>query len=146
MDEVDNFSKFLFIVVVILIIVLIIAEGKAHDCVPGKVCTHSVPPPLPTDDIQTYIDKLKNETKNLINFVCWRLAMISALIGTIIIVYLIRARIPKPYEYLLIGVIIFFLTYIILSFIQYHYHYPNGYVIEDHLTILRDRLRNEGIV
>ena len=70
----------LFFVILFLILILLIAEYVAHDCKPGKECTHKCELPNINDSPESYIDKLRKMVQNSYEYVAWRSAVLVALI------------------------------------------------------------------
>ncbi len=137
-------SWLVLILVIIGIIILLIAEYKAHDCVAGKTCTHSVPKPNSGDLDTEYIDKLIDMVRNNYDYVSWRQALLVGLIVPFIIIYYLKARLPTFMELLIIGIIVFFIVYLSSSWIWSHFFFPNGQAIEENLQDLKKRLSFEG--
>jgi len=124
-------------------LILLYSEYKAHDCVPGKTCTHSVPPPEPDDDIDVYINKVKAMVRNNYDYVAWRQALLAGILAALIVVFYLRGRIATLLEFFIVGIIVFLFVYMSYSWIWAHFFYPNGQVIEEQLTVLHNRLNNE---
>ena len=133
-------SIFILVLVIIGIILLLFAEYSAHDCIPGKQCNHRVPEPNQYDNNFQYVDKIQNMVINNYQYVTWRLALLTGLIATIPIIYFLKRRIPTFIEWLIVGGLIFIITYISFSWIWAHFFYPNSKEIGNHLALLRDRI------
>ena len=133
-------SLVLLVLVIIGILAILVSEYKAHDCIPGKVCNHRVPEPTHDDDNLEYIDKIEKMVSNNYQYVSWRLSLLTGLIVTLPIIYFLRGRIPTFIEWLIVGGLVFFGTYLAFSWIWAHFFYPNSRAIELHLLNLRDRI------
>ena len=133
-------SWLLFIIVVIIIVFLLWSEFKAHDCIPGKSCTQSVPVPTEEDSELQYIDKIRDMVHNNYDFVTWRQALLAGLIASFPVIFYLKGRFPTFIEWLIATIIIFFFTYLSFSWIWCHFFYPNGLAIEENLQSLRDRI------
>lgn len=121
-------------------IILLYSEYKAHDCVPGKVCTHSVPSPDPDDDYDVYIDKLRDMVRNNYDYVAWRQALLAGILAALIVVFYLRGRLATLLELFVVAIIVFLFVYMSYAWVWAHFFHPNGQVIENQLQILRDRL------
>ena len=143
MEQTDYFSILLFILAIVAIILLIYSNYVSFDCIPGKSCSHKSESINDLDDIPTTIEKIRKMVVNNYMILAWRFALLGALISTILVVYLLKGRIPTLYEYLLVGVIVFFAIYLSFSWLGVHFFKPNGYAIEASLEKLRDRLNLE---
>ena len=132
----------LLVIAIVAIIILVYSEYVAHDCIPSKMCNHSVPKPTSDDDVLTYIDKIRAMVQNNYDYVAWRQALLVALVLTVPIVYYLKSRIPNLAEWLIIGGIIFIGVYLSSSWIWAHFFYPNGNQIEKNLLELRDKVHN----
>ena len=143
--ETNYLNILLLMIALIIVFVLMYAEWVAHDCKPGKVpiCTHTKPAPLPTDDIETSIEKIRAMVINNYGFVSWRLSLIGAIIGTILIVYLMKGRVPNLAEYILVGLIIFFAIYFSLTWLTTNFFKPNGFYLERALDKLGEKIKGE---
>lgn len=128
------------ILIIILIAILLVAEYKAHDCIPGKVCTHSVPIPEPNDDPIMTIDKIRGMVLNNINYVTWRQALLVGLIIPLPIIYYLKGRAPNLQEWIVVGIFVFLGAYLSSSWIYAHFFTPNTQQIERNLILLRDKL------
>lgn len=135
-------SWLVFIIAIGSGLILLYSEYKAHDCVPGKKCTHSVPIPCADDDEDVYITKLQGMVRNNYDYVMWRQALLVAILATLVVVFYLRGRLPTLLELFVVGIIIFLFVYMAFSWIWTHFFYPNGQVIESQLQILRDRRKN----
>lgn len=140
---VDLLSIAALIVALILIVFLLYVEYIAHDCKPGKVCTHSVPAPSPDDDDITRIKKIKEMVRNNYMFVSWRMSLLVALIVTLVIVYFFKGRIPTLGEWIVITGIVFLGSYFSSSWLWSHFFYPNSEAIESSLQKLSDNIATE---
>ena len=136
-------SWVLLIIIVIIIVFLLWSEFKAHDCIPGKSCTQSVPAPTDEDDEVQYIDKIKDMVYNNYDFVTWRQALLAGLIASFPVIFYLKGRLPTLVEFLIVTIIIFLFTYLSFSWIWAHYFYPNGLAIEQNLQSLKDRLSHK---
>ena len=133
-------SIVLLILVILGILALLASEYRAHDCIPGKECNHKVPKPTQDDNNLQYVDKIKEMVVNNYQYISWRLSLLTGLIITLPIIYFLKGRIPTLIEWLIVGGLVFLITYLALSWIWAHFFHPNGLAIEDHLTNLRDRI------
>ncbi len=133
-------SWLVLILVIIGVLILLVGEYRAHDCVPGKNCSHSAPKPSPEDDNLEYVDKVKGMVKNNYDFVIWRQALLAGLVIPLPIIFFLKGRLPTLLEWFIVGVFVFFGTYATYSWIWAHFFYPNGQAIEIGLQELRDRL------
>ena len=133
----------LFIFIIISIFVLLIAEYTAHDCKPGKECTHKCDSPSLSDSPEKYIDKLRKMVQVSYDYVAWRQSLLVALILLIPIVYFMYQRLPDFYEFFVITSILFLGFYLSSIWIWNHFFYPNGASIEKSLLELRDQLTDQ---
>lgn len=76
-------------------------------------------------------------------FVIWRRALIIAILVGYCVAYFLRGRIPKPAEWVAVGLIIFIGAYFAGSWLCAHFLMPNGRRIQDNLELLRTRFQNE---
>jgi hypothetical protein len=123
-----------------IIIFLLWWEYIDHDCIPGKVCKHSVPAPTPQDTNNAFLDKLLEMVRSNYTYVSWRQALLAGLIGAIPVVYFLKQRMPTIFEWLVVGGFIFVVTYYSYSWIWAHFYYPNSRQIERNVILMRDRL------
>ena len=141
--ETNYVDILLLIIALIIVFVLMYAEWVSQDCKPGKNCTHNKPLPLPTDDIETSIEKIRILIVENFMFVTWRLSLIGAIIGTILVVYLLKGRIPNLAEYILVGLIIFFAIYFSFNFLVSNFFKPNGQTQIIQIEALKAKMLNE---
>ena len=132
-------SWLVFIIAIGSGLILLYSEYKAHDCVPGKLCTHSVPSPDQNDNYDTYINKLKGMVRNNYDYVSWRQALLVAILATLLVVFYLKGRLPTLLEFFIVGIIIFLFVYMSFSWLWTHFFHPNGQAIENQLQVLRDR-------
>lgn len=125
-------------------IILLYSEYIAHDCVPGKKCTHSVQPPDPDDDYDVYISKLTNMVRNNYDFVSWRQSLLAGILAALLVIFYLRGRLATLMELFVVVIIVFIFVYMSYSWVWAHFFYPNGKVIENQLQILNDRLTKEN--
>ncbi len=137
-------SWLVLIFVVIGIIILIILEYKDHDCISGKTCIHSTPEPNIEDKDIEYVDKLINMVRNNYDYISWRRALLVGLIVPFIIIYYLKGRLPTLMEWLIVGIIVFFIVYLSSSWIWAHFFFPNGQAIEENLENLKERLLSQN--
>ena len=133
----------LFFLILIIIAILLYAEYSAHDCVPGKICTHNSKPPTKSDNKVEYVDKIRKMVRNNYDYISWRQALLVALIVLIPLVYFIYQRLPDLYEFFVITTIVFLGIYFSSIWIWTHFFYPNGLSIEKSLLKLRDKLTDK---
>ena len=133
-------SVILLFLVILGILALLFSEYQAHDCIPGKQCNHKVPAPTEDDDNLQHVDKIGNMVSNNYQYVTWRLALLTGLIVTLPVIYFLKGRIPTLIEWLVVGGLVFLVTYLAFSWIWAHFFYPNGREIEIHLANLRDKI------
>lgn len=135
-----------YVIAALAIIILCVSEHSSHDCIQHRVdrglCNHSASSPVQTDDNLTYIDKINDMIVNNFNYVMWRQAFIVAIIAGIPIVYYLKDRLPEFFEWVVIGVIVFLLTYFSASWLFVHFFHPNSLQMERALNELRDRLQD----
>jgi len=138
-------SIFVIFLIIVSILLLIISEYKAHDCIPGKHCTHRVEPPDPDANELEYIDRLLEMVKNNYDYVTWRISFLAGIIIAVLSILFIKARIPTLVELVVISGIAFLTVYFAFSWIWAHFFYPNGQIIEEYMKKLRDKIQ-EGKV
>ena len=136
-------SVFVMFLIAAAIIALITAEYVAHDCIPGKNCTHKVEPPDPSASDLEYIDRLTEMVKNNYDYVTWRMSLLAGVIIAFLSILFLKGRVPTLVELIIVTGIGFLTVYFAFSWIWAHFFYPNGQVIENHLKILRDRVQKE---
>ena len=133
----------LFLFILILIFVLSVSEYRAHDCIQGKTCIYNAEIPNKSDKNEEYIDKLRKMVQNNYDFVCWRQALLVALVVLIPIIYFVYQRLPDFYEFFIITSIVFLGTYLSSVWIWNYFYYPNGHNIEKALLKLRDKITDK---
>ena len=136
-------SWLVLILIIIAVLIVLVAEYRAHDCVPHKICSHRAPKPGSEDNDLEYIDKIKGMVKNNYDFVIWRQALLAGLVIPLPIIFYLKGRLPTLLEWFIVGVFVFFGTYATYSWIWAHFFYPNGQAIETGLQELRDRLEKK---
>lgn len=137
----SDWSSIILLIVILLAIILIIyGEYVAHDCIGHKKCTHSAERPSPSDDNAEYIRKLQGMVRNNNDYVIWRRALLAALIAVIPIVYYLRGRFPTWIEVFVVVLIVFVVTYFVMTWMHAHYFSPNTNRIVDDLQKLSDQL------
>lgn len=129
-------------VTIILVTILLYLEYKSQDCIGGKQCTSSVPPPSVTDTINQQISQIILMVRNTTYYVTWRLSLIVALLLAIPIVYLIVERTPTIMEWLVTVIIIFIGVYFSSSWLWTHWISPNAQQIERSLVLLQQQLES----
>ena len=133
-------SWLLIVLIVIGLLILVFAEYRAHDCIPGKKCNHSVPPPNEDDDYDIYLDKVQDMIKNNYDYVAWRQALLVAICVPLVVIFYLKGRLATFVEFLVVGLITFIVVYFSFAWIWDHFFHPNGLMIEKQLQILKDRL------
>lgn len=133
----------IILVVGIIVAILIYAEYIEHDCLPHKSCNKSTPKPRTDDNPIEYIDKIRGMVRNNYDFVSWRLALLAGIIVTLPIVYYLKSRVPTPFEWFVITMLVFAAAYLSNSWIWAHFFQPNGNQIEKYLLQLRDKIHIE---
>ena len=128
------------LVTLLLVVILLYSEYVAHDCIPHKVCNHSVPQPAEEDTNSVFIDKTIDMVNNNTDYVVWRRALLAAVIGAVPIVYYILRRLPNLYEWVGVVLLVFLVTYLSSSWIWAHFFSPNADRIEEALLELKTRL------
>ena len=118
-----------------------LSEYTAHDCIPGKTCTHSVHPPEPDDPNLVFIDSIMEMVKNNYDYVAWRISLLAGIIIALLSVLFLKGRLPTLVELMIITGIGFLVTYFAFSWFWAHFFYPNGRQIENNLKILRDNVQ-----
>lgn len=136
-------SIIVMFLIIVSILILITAEYIAHDCIPGKNCTHKVEPPDSNASNLEYIDRLSEMVKNNYDYVTWRISLLAGIIIAFLSILFLKARIPTLVELIVITGIGFLTVYFAFSWMWAHFFYPNGQVIENNLRILRDRIQKE---
>jgi len=134
-------SIFVIFLIIVAIIALIVSEYVAHDCIPGKNCTHKVDPPDPTASQLEYVDRLIEMVKNNYDYVTWRISLLAGIIIAILSILFLKGRIPTLVELIIITGIGFLTVYFAFSWMWAHFFYPNGKIIEDNLKKLRDKIQ-----
>lgn len=137
---VRNEGMVVLILTIVLVIVLIYSEYVAHDCIPHKVCNHSVPAPTDEDSNSEFIDKVIDMVQNNTDYVLWRQALLVGLISSIPVIYYLRRRLPTYIEWVAVTLLVFLAAYLSSSWIWSHFFNPNANAIEKSLLQLRDRL------
>ena len=133
------------ILIIAFAIFLIVCENLAHDCAPGRKCTHSTEPPIESDNIRTYIRKIRNMVNGNYKFVIWRQALILGIIVPIPIIYFLKKRFPTFSEWLIVGAIIFVAAYFSTVWMWSHFLYPNSASIERSLLELEKKYESANI-
>jgi hypothetical protein len=136
-------SVLVIFIIIVAILILIISEYKAHDCIPGKNCTHRVEPPDPTASKLEYVDRLLEMVKNNYDYVTWRMSLLAGIIIAVLSILFLKGRIPTLVELIIITGIGFLTVYFAFSWIWAHFFYPNGQIIENNLKKLRDKIQKE---
>jgi len=131
----------LIFIAIIIIAVLIYSEYVAHDCIPGKLCSHRVKSPnIHHDDPLEYTDKIRKMVKNNYEYVSWRQALLVAIITSYVVIYFITKRSAFLYEWMFATLIIFITAYLSFNWIWSHFFFPNSNRIEKSLLELKDKL------
>lgn len=144
-SEYDWWSLILFLVIIISIIIIVSSEYIAHDCIEHKSCNHSADRPSPDDSTIEYIEKLQYMVQVNNDFVIWRRALLAGLVACVPIIYYLRGRFPTWVEALVVILIIFVISYFVMTWLSAHYHYPNtGRIIED-LEKVKNRVKLEEL-
>lgn len=136
-------SIFVILLIIISIILLIISEYVAHDCIPGKNCTHKVEPPDPSASKLEYVDVLLEMTKNNYDYVTWRISLLAGIIIAVLSILFMKGRVPTLVELVIITGIAFLTVYFAFSWMWAHFFYPNGQIIEENLKKLRDKIQED---
>lgn len=142
-DVLESSTLVFLIILFIVMMVLFWSELTAHDCIGDKQCTNRQPDPEAGDSVDDFIDKLSQMVEANSGFVVWRRALIVAIIVGYCVAYFLRGRIPKPAEWVAVGLIIFIGAYFAGSWLCAHFLMPNGRRIQDNLEILRSRFQTE---
>ena len=140
MNESYYISVGILILAIIAILILLASEYVAHDCIPGKNCTHSVPHPKKGDSISVYFDKINAMIRNNYEYVKWRQSLLVGLIVTTPIVYFLKGRIPTLSEWIVITLLVTIATYFSFSWLWSHFIYPNSIEVEKKINILKNEL------
>jgi len=134
-------STLIFLIVVFVVMMLLFwTEMSEHDCIGDKQCGVRQPEPQPEDSVDEFIDKLSSMVETNSGFIVWRRALIVSIIVGYCVAYFMRGRIPRPAEWLAVGLIIFIGAYFAGSWLCAHFLMPNGRRIQDNLEVLRHRL------
>jgi len=139
--DVLEISTLLFLVVVFIVMMALFwSELLQHDCIGDKECEVRQAEPESGDSIDVFIDKLSMMVETNSGFVVWRRALIIAILVGYCVVYFMRGRIPRPAEWVAVGLIIFIGAYFAGSWLCAHFLAPNGRRIQDNLEVLRTRI------
>jgi uncharacterized membrane protein len=139
------------IVIIIIIVILFQLEQRDHDCIDGKKCRNSSPPPLDSDSDLVFIDKIREMVRANYNYITWRQCLMLGLIAAFPIIYYLKQRsygknqssFPTLFEWIVVACLIFVASYFSQSWIWVHFYYPSSRQIEKNLDILRDRLNDQ---
>ncbi len=126
----------------LIVISLIYAEYRDHDRsghsgYSGYSSQHT---PNLDDDPLLSLDKIQQMLDDDTNFVTWRLAMLVGIVAALPIIYFIEDRIPTPFEWTIVGGLIFIAAYLSYSWIWARYLNPNTIEIHKSLTKTRDKV------
>ena len=137
----------LYIAIILVVLIgLIIIEYLYNDCINGlnsKKGWDWVIPPNTNDPLNVKVEKIMKMIRHNYNYVVWRQALIIGLIAGFLVGYLLLLRLPTLYEYLVIVVLVFLLSYFVSGWFSTHYLYPNNRQIERSLQNLHDILSRE---
>ena len=121
----------------LIVISLIYAEYRDHDRSGHYVSPNT---PNPDDDPLLSMDKIQKMLEENTEFVSWRLAMLIGIVAALPIVYFIERRLPTPFEWGVVGGLIFIAAYMSYSWIWARYLNPTHIGINRSLIKTRDKV------
>lgn len=120
----------------LIVISLIYAEYRDHDRSGHYISPHT---PHPDDDPLLALDKIKKMLEENTDFVSWRLAMLIGIVAALPIVYFVNGRIPTPFEWGIVGGLIFIASYLSFNWIWARYLNPSHSSINRSIMKTRDK-------
>ena len=129
------------IIVITIVVFLVWAEYGSQDC-RGQTCNNKAPVIDPNDSIAESIDKTIYAIRKNHTVVGWRRSMLVAIFVTLLILmWMCRYCMVHGFVFLIVAIIIFFITYFASAWFQSHWFTFNDIRAEQSLRELRSRLK-----
>lgn len=139
--------EYWILIVIILVIILVIVEYLYQDCINGtnsKKGWNRAVPPKPTDDLHTQFETILRMIRCNYNYVIWRQCLIVALLAGLLVGVCLFQRLPTLFEFIVISLIVFVLTYAAGGWFSTHYLYPNNCQLERSLRQFQSNLEKSS--